>query len=171
MATNVEIKARARDFDRQRVIAAGLADGGPELLEQTDTFFRVSEGRLKLRRFAADRGELIFYRRPDRPGPKPSDYSIVATGDPAALGGLLAAALGVRGVVSKLRWLYLVGQTRVHFDQVAGLGEFIELEVVLRPGQSAEEGAGIAANLCRRLDVRDEDLIDRAYIDLLESRP
>ncbi len=37
--------------------------------------------------------------------------------------------------VRKTRWLYLVGQTRVHCDHVEGLGNFAELEVVLEDQQ------------------------------------
>ena len=118
---------------------------------QEDTFFRVPAGRLKLRKLAPDRGELIFYRRPDQPGPKCSDYSISVTSEPDTLRDVLAAALGDAGVVIKERWLYLVDQTRIHLDRVERLGDFVELEVVLSPGQSAEEGQSIAADLMRAI--------------------
>lgn len=39
----------------------------------------------------------------------------------------------VQGVVKKKRLLYLVGQTRVHCDEVEGLGHFVELEVCSLP--------------------------------------
>src|SRR5579884_3312837 len=101
MGTNMEWKARARDAGRQREQAARLADGPPELLEQCDTFFNAARGRLKLRQLAPDRGELIFYERPDQPGPRTSNYSISRTADPAGLREVLAQALGVRGEVRK----------------------------------------------------------------------
>ena len=41
----------------------------------------------------------------------------------------LGKALGVKGRVKKTRLLYMVGQTRVHVDEVEGLGNFMELEV------------------------------------------
>jgi hypothetical protein len=34
------------------------------------------------------------------------------------------------GVVKKQRYLYIVGQTRVHVDHVDCLGDFMELEVL-----------------------------------------
>ena len=111
MGTNVEIKARVRDVARQRAAAERLADGAPEALQQLDTFFHVPHGRLKLREFGTGAGELIRYDRPDRAGPKESSYSIAPTDVPKAVRETLTAALGVRGVVRKRRWVYLVGRT------------------------------------------------------------
>jgi hypothetical protein len=70
---------------------------------------------------------------------------------------------------SATRLLYLVGQTRVHLDSVVGLGDFLELEVVLRPDQSPAEGQIIAAGLMRRLGIHDSDLIATAYADMLSA--
>lgn len=64
----------------------------------------------------------------------------------------------------------MVGQTRVHIDTVKDLGSFMELEVVLRPEQSTEEGQAIAKDLQDKLGVKDEDLIDCAYVDLLDKK-
>lgn len=167
MAENVEWKARAQDPRRQRELADRLADRPPELLEQLDTFFLAAHGRLKLRQLAADHGELIYYERADQAGPKRSAYSLVSTDQPEALSALLARALGVRGTICKRRWLYRVGQTRIHFDEVEELGTYLEVEVVLESGQAVSEGERIAEEIRRQLGVRDEDLVEAAYIDLL----
>jgi adenylate cyclase class IV len=74
-----------------------------------------------------------------------------------------------RGVVRKTLSL-LVGQTRVHLDDVEGLGQFMELEVVMQEGQSDAEGQAIAEDLMARLGVEGSDLIEGAYMDLLDSR-
>jgi predicted adenylyl cyclase CyaB len=169
MPRNVEIKAHARDWSRLHAIAERLAGGPPERIVQVDTFFLVPRGRPKLRAFSAERGELIYYERADTPQAKTSRYEIAATEDPQQLRDVLSAALGVRGEVRKERWLYLVGQTRIHLDRVEALGEFLELEVVLADGQPAEEGRTIARRLQTQLGVDDADLLDRAYIDLLAS--
>ncbi len=70
----------------------------------------------------------------------------------------------------KERRLYRVGQTRVHLDRVEGLGDFVELEVVLRPGQAAEEGAGIGRALLARLGIEPHQVVAEAYHDLLRAR-
>ncbi|MEW6405591.1 MAG: class IV adenylate cyclase, partial [Chloroflexota bacterium] len=74
-----------------------------------------------------------------------------------------------RGVVKKTRYLYMVGQTRVHLDDVEGLGQFLELEVVMRDGQPDAEGQAIAADLMKKLGVPESDLLEGAYMDLLET--
>ncbi|GAB4533181.1 MAG: class IV adenylate cyclase [Anaerolineae bacterium] len=167
MATNIEIKARIQDLEHLKGLVERLSDGPGLNIPQEDTFFHVPRGRLKLRCLSPEQGQLIYYEREDASGPRPSNYLVYVTRDPESLKVALSAALGVRGVVRKQRWLYHVGQTRVHLDEVAGLGWFLELEVVLSPGQSQAEGVAIAHKLMAQLGIEEADLVERAYIDLL----
>jgi predicted adenylyl cyclase CyaB len=148
-----------------------LSGAEPQIIEQEDTFFRCKDARLKLRIFGPNRGELIRYKRQDQPGPRVSNYTIARTDDPHALLAILTETLGQTGRVFKTRTLYLVGQTRVHLDQVEGLGEFMELEVVLRPGQSQVEGEVIAHELLKQFEIPATDLIAKPYVDLLQESP
>ena len=170
MPTNVEIKAVLKDRARAESLAAELSGGGPETIQQEDIFFRCEGARLKLRILGPGRGELIRYERADAAEVRSSRYAVARTEDPQALADILSQCLGAAGVVRKTRLLYLVGQTRVHIDCVEGLGDFLELEVVLRPGQSEEEGKVIADELLRRLGIGREDLLAEAYVDLLARR-
>jgi len=81
----------------------------------------------------------------------------------------LELAYGIRGVVKKTRYLYMAGQTRIHLDEVEGLGHFMELEVVMHAGQSDADGQEIAEKLRVKLGVEKADLLEGAYMDLLES--
>jgi predicted adenylyl cyclase CyaB len=92
---------------------------------------------------------------------------IARTADPYKLLEILKAELGQSGVLRMSRTLYMIGQTRVHIDELDGLGEFLELEVVLRPDQSEEDGQEIAHDLLREFKISPQDLISEAYIDLL----
>jgi predicted adenylyl cyclase CyaB len=168
MATNIEIKARIDDFEALKARAESLSDKPLAVIPQEDTFFNTQKGRLKLRTLAPDRGYLIYYERPDHGGPKRSDYHLAECRDPENLKTALSLALGVRGVVRKTRYLYMVGQTRIHLDDVEGLGHFMELEVVMREDQSDTEGQAIAEDLMRRLEVREDALLEGAYMDLIE---
>lgn len=170
MPSNIEIKARVRDFPSLRQRAELLSDSPVQIIPQEDIFFNVTKGRLKLRVLAPDRGQLVYYERPDRNGPKRSDYQTFETNDVEGLKATLSLALGVRGVVKKTRYLYPVGQTRIHLDEVDGLGQFMELEVVMQPGQSDEQGQAIAEGLMSRLGVSDDDLLEGAYMDLIEAQ-
>jgi predicted adenylyl cyclase CyaB len=177
MPANIEIKAVLRDRNAAIATASRLATNGPEIIRQQDIFFRCKGARLKLRIFHSARGEpmggeLIRYQREDRAGARRSNYSIARTPDPQTLLAILTETLGITGMVKKTRALYLIGQTRVHIDQVEGLGDFLELEVVLREGQSDEEGRQIAEILLGKFAIEPRDLCADAYLDLLaEKKP
>lgn len=166
MPTNIEIKAHARHPEEQRRLAEELAVEPATTFSQRDTFFPCEYGRLKLRE-EPGRAELIFYDRPNSLEPSSCDYRLAPVGDADTLREVLRIALGVRGEVRKSRTLYVVGQTRVHFDEVEGLGSFVELEVVLRPDQEWADGERIARELMEKLHIEENDLIDQAYIDML----
>jgi len=168
MARNIEIKAKADNFTSQVAIAAKISDKELVTLRQNDTFFNVPEGRLKLREFPDAKAMLIFYHRSDTRGPKLSDYHISEIDDALGLKSVLEKAYGIRHVVKKTRSLYMSGRTRLHFDRVEGLGNFIELEVVLDTNDSIENGEAEAEFLMQKLNIQKDDLVDVAYVDLLE---
>lgn len=64
-------------------------------------------------------------------GPKLSSYNKCALPESATdeIKVVLMRALNSNVEVKKHRLLFMVGQTRVHVDNVEGLGDFMELEV------------------------------------------
>jgi adenylate cyclase class IV len=166
MPRNIEIKLRVPSVAEVLPRARALADGEPTLIEQDDTFFAVRHGRLKLRQFGDGSAELIHYWRADSTEARPSDYRRVQVTDAPALREALTRACGSIGRVRKRRWLLLHGATRIHLDQVHGLGDFVELEVVLRDGQSDGAGAAIAEDLVVRLGLAGAQRLGGAYVDL-----
>lgn len=170
MPRNIEIKARIASVEALAPLAAALADQGPFEIAQDDTFFSCDTGRLKLRRFSAQHGELIFYRRADCAGPKESFYLRTPTDAPDSLRDTLAQAYGQAGRVRKQRTLFLAGRTRIHLDRVLGLGDFVELEVVLDEQESAEAGEREAHALMARLGIEPSQLVEGAYLDLQATR-
>ena len=96
MPRNIEIKARIDSVEALLPLARALADGPAQAIAQDDTFFICAHGRLKLRDFGDDSGELIHYHRADSTGPKLSDYVRVMTAEPAALREALTRAQGVQ---------------------------------------------------------------------------
>ncbi|MBT9487924.1 MAG: class IV adenylate cyclase [Rubrivivax sp.] len=170
MPRNIEIKARLTTLTEVATRAAALATAGPTPLVQDDSFFHCAQGRLKLREFADGSAELIAYQRPDQAGPKTSTYVRTPVADAAGLRAALVAACGLLGRVQKERTLYLVGRTRIHLDRVAGLGDFMELEVVLAEGEAVDTGIAEAQRLMVALGVAPEALEEGAYLDLLAAR-
>jgi adenylate cyclase len=169
MPRNVEIKARVADLTALETRARAIATSGRQDLQQDDTFFAAARGRLKLREFADGTGQLIHYERPDATGPKTSDYVLAPVPEPATLRQALARAHGIIGRVRKQRRVYLVGRTRVHLDRVDGLGDFLELEVVLADGERHEDGMAEAQRILGLLGVQSHDLVEGAYLDLCRT--
>ncbi len=167
MARNVEIKARIASISSVLPLAAKIADQGPFEISQDDTFFACAQGRIKLRVLAENDGQLIFYQRADSAGPKESFYVLSPTQEPDSLRETLTLAYGAVGRVRKQRTLFLAGRTRIHLDRVEGLGEFLELEVVLAEGEPLEAGLDEARALMKRLGVQPGQLLEGAYVDLL----
>ena len=167
MARNVEIKARMNDGPSLVARARALATAGPFDLKHIDTFFRCPGGRLKLRDFCDGKGELIFYLRANEAGPKESFYLRHETSAPADLRDILTRAYGAIGEVSKRRTVFLIGRTRVHIDDVAGLGKFVELEVVLADEEPTEAGRREAEDLMHKLGISSQELVRAAYMNLI----
>lgn len=171
MNRNVEIKARAHDLRATLLLAQALSSSNPEIFLQEDVFFGVPAGRLKLRTINNSCSELIFYDRADEARPKTSKYIRFPISDAVAMRRHLDSAFGIRGIVRKRRTLIMVGITRVHLDEVEGLGDFVELEVAVPADGSEEQGGWIAHDLMRKLQLDDTCLVAGAYIDLLASGP
>ena len=169
---NIELKAADADpVATQRACRElGAVDGG--LLVQRDTYFAVPRGRLKLREdLEQGTGELIFYLRAHESGLRSSSYWRAPAGDPGALGSLLAAEHGVAGIVTKRRRLYLHRNVRIHLDDVAGLGAFIELESVLAaPGEESPAEAEALAEVVAALGLAARETIAGGYLELQAGR-
>ena len=163
---NIEIKARYTDHDRVKQILSSLGAGPAAVFQQKDTYFNVSDGRLKLRQMAIDEGQLIHYRRDDASGPKRSDYEISATSDPDALRSILTELMGMWIEIEKTRQVWLWENVRIHLDDVVGLGQFVELEAVTDE-QGVEESRERVETLMRALEIGPDQLIEGSYSDML----
>jgi predicted adenylyl cyclase CyaB len=164
---NLELKARCADLAAARQAAGRLGARSAGLEVQTDTFFRVPAGRLKLRQTEDRPAFLIWYDRPDRGEARISTYYLVPVSDAAVLKTALAAALGVRGEVHKRREVCHWHNVRIHLDEVAGLGSFVEFEAVLSAGQDEATAHERLVQLTRALAILPADQLACSYADLL----
>ena len=150
-------------------------EGGAEpadVLVQRDVYFRAAIGRLKLRLVNAEHGppaaQLIAYDRPDGAIERLCTYLLVPVTRPLELEAALTASLGVRATVCKRRRLLMSRNTRLHFDEVEGLGTFVEFEAVLGPGDTREDAHAQIARWRTLLGLVEP--VPRSYVDLLEER-
>ncbi len=162
---NIELKARLNDLARAEAVCRELGAAFQTDIRQVDTYFVVASGRLKLRENDPGKCELIHYHRADEAVSKASDYRIVpASGE---LREMLAAALGVRCVVRKVRGLWLWENVRIHVDTVEGLGTFLEFEAVLGEEFDDADGYRKVARLRDVFGIGDGDLVEGSYVDLM----
>lgn len=114
---------------------------------------------------------LVQYNRPDISGPKLSEFHVIDVAEPKKLQQMLESSLGILGEVKKARHLFIHDQTRIHLDNVDGLGTFLEFEVCLTPDQTVDHGKSIANELMKLFEIEEGDLLTSAYMDkLLEKQ-
>jgi predicted adenylyl cyclase CyaB len=168
---NVEIKARIPSAGEMREKLARLGIDEPAgNFAQVDTYFDVPRGRMKLREFpggASAPSQLIYYRRADEAGARVSNYQIIEIPDAEAALRLFADAFGVKVVVDKHRYLYMLGRTRIHLDEVRGLGSFLEIEVVLADDEEVAEGEAEARRIIADLGIETDDFVSGSYCDMV----
>lgn len=177
LGANVESKTRCTDFQAVARLAAALGARYEGRLEQVDTYFYVSRGRLKLREIShrapdgrvSVSSELIRYERPDESGARVSRYERTEIGEVEACRTRLEAEHGVRGQVKKQRELWTLDSTRIHLDSVECLGDFVELETVCAgtPGPSDRLEHD---RLSSALGLDPRATVEGSYIDLLDAR-
>jgi len=184
---HIEIKAYLDDYQTVCDRVAAIADKGPIDRVQNDTFFHCRSGRLKLRS-SGQYHDLIYYRRENDYGPTVSFYQTARTKNPVALRTSLNSAFGESGRVKKFRRSYRVGRSVIHLDRVGGLGDFLEIKTELEESfddrlhysfnsskaasaqANKDAGANTVENLMQTLGVDLFQLVDGAYVDLINER-
>lgn len=169
---NIEIKARAQKPNHIKSVLKNLGANYQGIDHQIDTYFTVPDGRLKLRQGNIE-NSLIFYQRPNQAGPKASSFLLYhpTQENSDQLKKLLSTALGQKIVVDKHRAIYFFENVKFHVDQVVGLGDFMEIEVMDKEETGDVE---ILEKQCKKymelLGIEAADLVDGSYSDLLRNK-
>ena len=165
--TNVEIKARCNNPGRIRQLLEEQEADFKGTDHQTDTYFEVPEGRLKLRQGSIEQN-LIYYQRPDSASPKASNINLVSAEHPKELHQLLTNALPTLVVVEKKREIYFIDNVKFHIDEVEQLGNFVEIEAIDEDGSVGNEKLHAQCQKYLSLfDIQEEDLVAESYSDML----
>jgi len=167
---NIEIKARCNN---PKSIRNYLINHKAELKgtdEQTDTYFNVPNGRLKLREGNIE-NNLIFYQRNNQAGPKSSHFNLVKVEDAKGLKEVLAKSMGVKVIVKKRREIFYINNVKFHIDEVPGLGSFVEIEAGnILAGLSAIQLKEQCDYYMKGLGIADNDLVEISYSDMLLAK-
>jgi len=166
---NIEIKARTAKAAaiRQLLLDEGADFKGTD--HQTDTYFNVPNGRLKLRQGNIE-NNLIYYERANAAGPKTSHFDLVPVADAETLRAVLAKSLGIKVVVQKEREIYFIENVKFHLDTLGQLGNFVEIEASNRfHPLSLERLHEQCDYYMRRFGISGADLVNLSYSDMLMS--
>lgn len=167
MKTNYEIKCRVNDFDKIREVIKSIKGISKTFEKQSDIYFKVKKGRLKLRIINDTTGNLICYFRDERAGKKISKYMISRTNDVNELERILKMQFGILVKVKKKREIYIFDNVRIHLDTVSKLGKFIEIEIIYK---NFSEAKVIMSELIQKLGLKEQFLIKESYSDLINKR-
>lgn len=126
---NYEFKAKVEDWTAMENKLKNLHPVFKGLDHQTDTYFRAKEGRLKIREGNIE-SSLIFYKRNNIAGTKKAEVILYPFTPNADLKKILSSSMEILTVVEKTRKIYFLDNVKFHFDQVKGLGSFIEVEAL-----------------------------------------
>ena len=167
----VELKARVDDQDFLRKLLSALGAKHMGTFRQTDSYFRVPEGRLKLREVKDDSvAELIYYEREDIEGPKSDDAFILRVQEPEELKKTLKKILAPLIVVEKVREIYQYKGTQIHLDTVKNLGKFIEFERQTSDDpKRIEKDRLILEKLMEKLKINPSNLESLSYSDIAQK--
>ncbi len=136
MAKNLELKLKVKSHEAILKAIKKIGAKRAATLNQTDTYFKIDSGLLKLREFDG-KNELIKYLRNEAEGERWSDYQVLNV-EGENVKEFFASLFPVETVVKKIRELYLFDNTRIHLDTVDSLGCFIELETLVIKGDEAD---------------------------------
>ena len=166
---NVEIKANCSNpsFVRNYLISNDAEFRGTD--EQTDSYFNVGNGRLKLREGNIE-NNLIYYERTNQAGPKNSHFNLVKIEDAAGLKEVLTKSIGIKAIVKKKREIYYIRNVKFHIDEVPGLGSFVEIEAGNILADFSQEQLKQQCDFyVKAFGIKEVDLVEVSYSDLLLS--
>ncbi|HWB20204.1 MAG TPA: class IV adenylate cyclase [Phycisphaerales bacterium] len=164
---NIEFKAELRNMDAAREQCRLLGAERLGVLQQKDTYFRLTDGRLKRRECPHQPTEWIFYHRGDRVTPRMSNFTILT--DLQARRRWGTASLREWLIVNKTRELWMLDNVRIHLDEVEGLGQYIEFEAVISKLHDVQECHMVIAHLREAFAPVLGEPLAVSYSDLLDQ--
>lgn len=133
---------------------------------QTDTYFKVPVGKLKLREGNIE-NLLTHYLREEREGMMKTTVFLYERDPSDAQKQQYTGSLPVVGKVIKSRKIYWIDNVKFHVDRFPDTRTFVEIEAIDREGSlGIELISQQAAKYKQLLLIREEDILKGSYIDM-----
>ena len=154
---NFEIKTKISDCAKILERIKNIGAVYKETMNQIDYYLQIGTEKEKIREINDTEISLISYKRSETNGRKDSNYKIKPL-------TLEQKELIIKNnypvcIVNKTRQLWMYKNTRIHIDNVTGLGNFMELETVVK-NISKERGL-----------IEFNEIVDQLEIDLNKAEP
>lgn len=167
---NIEFKAKCSNLTAAENILLKQTPLFKGTDHQIDTYFIVSNGRLKLREGNIENA-LIHYERENTAGSKSSHVLLYQHQPDKNLKDILTRALGIKAVVDKERKIYFIDNVKFHFDTVKNLGTFIEVEAIDTSGEIGKEKLQQQCDFYAAMfNITKEDFMAESYSDMIMAQ-
>jgi adenylate cyclase, class 2 len=165
---NIEVKARTARTNQIRKFLLDRSAVFKGIDFQTDTYFNVPKGRLKLRQGNIENSLIYYERENEGSGPKTSNFYVVKVGEGDTMKELLAQSLGISVTVSKQREIYFIENVKFHLDVLGQLGNFVEVEASnMFASLSLEHLTEQCNYYIKEFAITDQDMINLSYSDMI----
>jgi predicted adenylyl cyclase CyaB len=164
---NIEFKAKVKSLDycESKLLSQNHVFIGED--RQIDTYYHTNNGRLKLREGNIENA-LIYYVREDIGGSKESRVILYQVEEGKQLKQIIQNAMGVKAIVDKVRRIYFVENVKIHFDEVKGLGKFLEVEAIDKDGSIGREALQKQCDhFADFFEVEKRDFMTQSYSDMV----
>ncbi|TPE46434.1 class IV adenylate cyclase [Pontibacter mangrovi] len=166
MYADITIKAHCHDPAAVQTILLEQQAAYKGMDVQTDTFYQVADGMLKLREGNLEH-VLIHYKREHMHEVKRTEVLLYLKNPSPETVQLLYGEVQVLGQVKKRRKIFFIDNVKFHLDQVDGLGTFVEIEAIDLNGSIGVERLLEQCSFYRELlQLEEEDLVDDSYFNM-----
>lgn len=165
MQVNLEIKVPAKNLKKLRILVE--KEGGKLIYssKQIDVYYKLKNGRLKVRNSSKGEKSVIFYKRIEDGSERWSNFEVIHVSNPEEWIRFFDNFLERLVIVNKHRTLYHLRNTRIHFDKVKELGNFVELETKVVNGKLKAKKE--FQQIIKLLELNPDEQILNSYSDLI----
>lgn len=160
------IKARCANLEEieKRLNELGARFAGED--NQTDTYFRVPTGKMKLRDGNIE-NLLTHYLREEQAGKMKTTVFLYERNPTDDVKRKYTGSLEVIGKVVKRRKIFFIDNVKFHVDRFEDGGKFIEIEAIDRDGTLGIDTISTQAGYYKKLfSIADSDILKDSYIDM-----